>query len=967
MGTMGTPVLLDRASSPWKIAAAYVLFSLIWIFFSDSLVGRLARTPQQVEWMQSVKGTAWVVFSGVVLYLFVFRHIQKVRQLESQARSSLVEGERIGAFGTLTRDEKGAIAWSDGVSRLFGLELGARAGLDTLLSRVHPDDRERVAAELNRPFTVQDLAPYEFRVLRGGDERRVRCLRRLESEAGHRTMLTVFQDVTELRGMERAAGETLSILRGSLEATADAIVVVAADRTILAWNDRFLRMWNLRGDEMPVSDVAFVERVIPVVRNPERFSQWIDEIYRRTEIACFDLVELVDGRVFERFTGPVPLADGPPARIWSYREVTERIRAEEELRRRDEHLSESQRLAQLGSFEIDASRESVTVSEGLLAIYGLPEETRELPVELFRRFRHPDDAELVDRQLAEIRQGRGSREAEFRIARKDGSIRWVAARARLVRRGDGSDVVFGVMQDITERRQIAGALEELEQQKEALSRNVTLLLRSTLAGLVTVDLSGRTLLVNEAASQMLHYGKDELVGQPLHERVHRDSAGDPCPLRDANVGSLPVQLFNQQLIRKDGSVLPCDMLISPILEGEVRVGSSLAFIDISERKNLESQLERADRLAGLGRLAANIAHEINNVLMGILPFAELMARQTDGAVVRAGEQIRGSVQRGRRITHEILRFGRPVEPSLAPVAVRPWLESLGEELAGIVGTRGQWTLSLPERDLWIRADAEQLGQVFTNLAVNAVSALPEEGGEVELSVGEERAGETLPFGTVPSTASRWVRMSLHDEGEGIGPDVLPQIFEPFYTTRREGTGLGLPIAQKLVAAHGGVVFVESAGGKGTSFHVLLPAIDAPVVPAGPRPSDPAFPDARSGRGGTILLVEDDPDVAAGLVAGLELEGFQVPVARTGAEAISMARELRPRAVILDVGLPDMEGDVVCERLLAANPSLPVIFSTGHGDAARLAHWLERDNVRLLMKPYSFDELLPLLHERLRHG
>jgi len=200
-------------------------------------------------------------------------------------------------------------------------------------------------------------------------------------------------------------------------------------------------------------------------------------------------------------------------------------------------------------------------------------------------------------------------------------------------------------------------------------------------------------------------------------------------------------------------------------------------------------------------------------------------------------------------------------------------------------------------------------------------------------------------------------MVVADSGCGIPPNTLPYIFEPLFTTKHSGTGLGLAVAQQIVLRNGGVISVESTVGEGTRFHIDLPAAALPVREASP--SDPEAGQQLSVR--CVVIVEDEPSVASGLEAILEAEGVEVHVVGRGGEAAAAVAKFGPDAILLDMSLPDMSGAAVYEQIVARWPDVPVIFSTGHADEARLPQWSSK-HVGFLRKPYSSDVLLTKLRE-----
>jgi signal transduction histidine kinase len=379
-------------------------------------------------------------------------------------------------------------------------------------------------------------------------------------------------------------------------------------------------------------------------------------------------------------------------------------------------------------------------------------------------------------------------------------------------------------------------------------------------------------------------------------------------------------------------------------------------VDESERLRLENRLLQAERISSLGRLAASVAHEFNNVLMGIQPFIDLLTKRAgaDPAVKLAAPRIADAVARGKRITQEILRFTRIGEPTRVPVNVAEWLQAFEPELIQLAGPLVTVTT---ESDplLAMLADAHQLRQVFANLVVNAHHAMPN-GGRLEIRAATDALtdGNALPISAV--------HFSIRDTGVGIPQDTLHYIFEPLFTTKKfGGTGLGLAVASQVVQQHQGHIYAESTLGEGTTFHILIPAAPAASVAPTPRQqmtSRRVRPPMR------VTMIEDDESVGAGLVAILDFEGISTDWVRLGTEAVSRIAARLPDAVILDLGLPDLDGMKVYEQIAARWPDLPVLFSTGHGDQNLLTNTPNGKKVGYLQKPYESDTLLAALDDLL---
>ncbi|HEV7571431.1 MAG TPA: ATP-binding protein [Thermoanaerobaculia bacterium] len=378
-------------------------------------------------------------------------------------------------------------------------------------------------------------------------------------------------------------------------------------------------------------------------------------------------------------------------------------------------------------------------------------------------------------------------------------------------------------------------------------------------------------------------------------------------------------------------------------------------VDESERLRLENRLLQAERISSLGRLAASVAHEFNNVLMGIQPFIDLLTKRagSDPAVKVAAPRIADAVARGKRITQEILRFTRIGEPTRAPVNVAEWLHAFEPELVQLAGPLVTVTTEA-EPSLTMLADAHQLRQVFANLVVNAHHAMPN-GGRLEVRASGDAMNDGNPT-PIPA-----VHFSISDTGVGIPQDTLHYIFEPLFTTKKfGGTGLGLAVASQVVQQHQGHIYAESTLGEGTTFHILIPAAPSESVLMPPQPS----PSRRVRPAMRVTLVEDDESVGAGLVAILDFEGIATDWVRLGTEAVARIAARFPDAVILDLGLPDLDGMQVYEQIAARWPDLPVLFSTGHGDQDLLTNAPAGKKVGYLQKPYESDTLLAALDELL---
>ncbi len=499
---------------------------------------------------------------------------------------------------------------------------------------------------------------------------------------------------------------------------------------------------------------------------------------------------------------------------------------------------------------------------------------------------------------------------------------------------------------VEERERAAAALRESEAHFRSLIENAGDLI-------IIVNHDWIVEYVSPSVVRLLGFTEDLLEQKPLDAFIHpQDLLTERSVLLQnlTTVGSADFRLRH-----RDGTWRAFHALVQRVDLHWLSSGILLTCRDVTERQLLQRQLEQAHRVASLGRLAATVAHEFNNVLMGIQPFAELIERSPDDArkTREYGSRIAESARRGRRISELIVRYTRDLELQIVTFELSAWMSELTSELRALLPSSIALSVKPPDYPVWIAGDPPLLTQVFVNMALNARDAMPQ-GGKLEIRTDETFTNPNLSRGgrLVPS-----LKITFADTGKGISADALPHIFEPLFTTKKaSGTGLGLSIAHHIVTKHGGAIYVDSLEGFGTTFHILLPQVEAPPC----RVEVEEVRDAGRFAPAKVLLIEDDETVAEALSVILGCEGYEVEVLHTGIGAEEAFVRVQPDLVILDIGLPDVSGEVVLGRLLAIDPDLRVIVSTGHGVGLRLQH----RTVEILQKPYDMDTLLRAVQERL---
>ncbi|HKO56498.1 MAG TPA: PAS domain S-box protein, partial [Thermoanaerobaculia bacterium] len=513
-----------------------------------------------------------------------------------------------------------------------------------------------------------------------------------------------------------------------------------------------------------------------------------------------------------------------------------------------------------------------------------------------------------------------------RVRRKDGTLMHVAFYQNEIT-VDGEQVVIGTCADITESVRAQQALEESEQRYRELVEEVTDIL-------YTVDREGRFLSLSRSFERSTGYPVEEWIGRPFAELFTSRSA--PAALdhfQRALAGDTGI-VREYDLEARSGAMVTVEVSAQPRYVDGVIVGTMGMARDVTEHRTIARKLEESKRMSSLGQVAASLAHEFNNVLMGIQPFVEVIGRSAPPSrnLSDALAHITRAIGRGKRASQEILRFANPKEPQLFAIDVRRWLPTLLGQLVAALPSSIALSSSMDPAVRYILGDREHLEQVITNLVFNARDAIAGSG--------------TIHIGLSLADPAN-VRVSVSDNGTGIPSQLLDRIFEPLFTTKRNGTGLGLAIARRLMESQGGSLTAENRPDGGSAFHLLLPAATTPSPAT--QPLAGATPSVKR-----VLLVEDDLSVGTGLNELLTAEGYETTWVRAAGEAAEAVRRVQPQVAIIDVNLPDGNGVDLVPLLRAEQRDLPIILSTGH---VELNLSYEKERILSLMKPYEIGDLL----------
>jgi PAS domain S-box-containing protein len=564
---------------------------------------------------------------------------------------------------------------------------------------------------------------------------------------------------------------------------------------------------------------------------------------------------------------------------------------------------------------------------------------------------------VAPEDLAEARERIRQRvEGEFVLTcvRKDGSRLRVEFRTRQTRLGERPIRVVA-LRDVTQRERTAELLRESETRLRRI-------LEATFDGVV-ISRDGAIVDVSEGAERFFGLSRKELLGRPVLDVVapaEREEVGRR--LQEQTLG-----VHESLVIAARREVVPVMVVtVQSTLEGEpVRVA---ALRDLRgarrlerERRQLELQVERSQRVESLGVLASGIAHDFNNLLVGVLGCADVLLatlkEPDDRAMV---ETIRTAGERAASLTKQMLAYaGRRSLTTTEPVDLAELFRELGALLGASLSKKARLELALAKESV-VLGERATLMQVFMNLLTNASDALEGESGQIRVT--SERVNEPDGRWSTALGASvhsgNWVLVRVSDTGVGMDEVTRTRIFEPFFTTKPSGHGLGLGSCLGIVKAHGGAILVESVPGTGSAFSVLLPATELGSKSAAPAEvtTSPC----------SVLVVDDEPLVRSHVRRVLEKYGFSVAEAPDGGAGLEAIARTRPDVVLLDMSMPDLDGVEIVRRLRASGANVPVVLYSGNLDAARERGLAPGMVQGMLQKPFHQAELLRVIeHARRR--
>jgi PAS domain S-box-containing protein len=822
---------------------------------------------------------------------------------------------------------------------------------------IHPEDRLRIRQLFDETVQTGAGKPAEFRLLLKDG-----AVRYLESQGGVirdkagavSSVIVVSRDMTKRKRAEEKLKASEDRFRCLFQTANDAIILTDVSGNIGAWNSAAQRMFGYSEEEVRSKPLTSLL--------PERYRERQQAGFGLTTASRFIAIAVElhglrkDGSEF-----PLELSlstwrsDGERAYSATLRDITERDQTRqtlEQLRRQNELLLNSAGEGICGlnregkiTFINPAAAKMLGYSVG--EVVGCSWQEVVCRTQAQQAPPWPTASSL----RATLDYGTVHRVADQQFWRKNGthfSAEYVCTPVRDKNVCTGAVVVF---KDNTEHQQVAAQLRE----QAALIEDAT-------DAICVINMDARIIYWNKSAASLYGWSAHEAIGRIAHDLLFKRETHRPDQAfrtlidnREWKGELLQVTKAGREIVVQSRWTLMHDNQGTP---------KSILVIntDITEKKDLEAQFLRAQRLESIGRLAGGIAHDLNNVLSPILMIAPLLeSKLADPEDRKMLEMAATSARRGADLVGQILSFSRGAEEKQSLVQIRTLINEqvkvARQTFPPSIDVRSKVAQDLR----LVLGNATQLFQVVMNLCVNARDAMPN-GGILSLEAENVLLDNEYVRLHPEAKTGPHVVLTISDTGTGIPPEILDKIFKSFFTTKKpgRGTGLGLSTVLTIVTNHHGHMRVKSEVGKGAKFDIYLPASEAGAAQG----KNEHVADSPKGHGEWVLVVDDEETIREITTATLEHAGYCALTASDGTEAVARYARYKDRIsiVIADMVMPFMDGGAMIQALKRMNPAVKILAMSGRIEDKALDHLIEKKEIVFLSKPFSSEKLLTSVHQ-----
>ncbi len=942
-----------------RIVAIYSLFGLVWIYGSDTVLGWLVHDPAVMVKIAVIKGSLFIFCTATLLYFLINRFIRQLTSAETGQIESLKNYEAIFNAtneAIFVQDAKSGhiLDINDRMLEIYGYtrEEALAVGIGDLSEGVSPYSQAEAAEKVRRTLLEgPQVFVWHSRKKNGGLFWSEVSLRRISIHDSDR-IIAVVRDISDRKQLDDALLMREKRHRTILDSAMDGFWIVSREGRLLEINDAYCRMSGYSKQElltMNIADFDVNETTNDAVAHNDRImGQGEDRFvaqHRRKNGTVYDV------EVSAKF---IPIEGG--ILMAFLRDITDRNRMEESLRESKATFKAFYDLGLVGLTITSPEKGWVNINECLCNMLGYTE--AELRTMTWDQLTHPDDLTADVEQFEQLLGGNiDGYELEKRFLTRSGGIVFTKLVVRCVRKSDRSvDFIAAMVEDITGHKQAETALKESASKIASIVNNVP-----GHVAFVTAD-TLKYEFVNDAFEKSFGIPREKIIGSFIKDIIGENNYRFALTyIKEVRAGKSASYENVFDLVSGKRWI---QVNYNPITDSNGHVVSiAVHSFDITDHKEHENERLKIEKLESLGVLAGGIAHDFNNILtviMGNISFARMFIDHTHKSY-NALDGAEKATVRATELARQLLTFARGGTPVKKVVSLR----NLVNETVSMAlhGSNVKAVIDIPDSIHAIEADEGQISQVFHNIIINATQSMPG-GGTLTVTARNEMLDNDMSMSLSPGS---YIRLLFTDEGCGIPDTDLNKIFDPYFTTKVSGHGLGLASCRSIIVKHGGNISVSSTVNTGSTFTLHLPSIGETI------PDCRIVLDTQTVRdtnGGSVLVMDDEEmilELAAGL---LEEIGYQVTMCHDGTEAIRHYKAARDSgkpfsAVIMDLTIPGgMGGIEAAKEILGIDPAARLIVSSGYSDSPVMSDYISYGFAGAIAKPYRVSELAHILRSSL---
>ena len=762
------------------------------------------------------------------------------------------------------------------------------------------------------------------------------------------------QDMTARRLAEYEREKSISLLKATLESTADGILAVDRNGTWTEFNQKFLDIWNIPASIRDIGKAkATLDHVINYIVDSDTFLSKMKTLYQKPEDSSFEIISLKDGRILEQYSQPQWLRQKIVGRVWTIKDITHHKQTEKKLQ-----ASQKRFLTVLNSLDAtiyvaDFTTYEILFMNDYMKKVFKKDATGKICWDIFRASSGPCSNCTNNKLLDENKKPTG---VCIWQGQNPVSKRWYVNYDRAIEWTDGQMVKLQIAIDITDQKKAEEKLLQSEGQYREYFEGI-------FSGTYISNPDGKLIACNKEYKNIFGFGStQQAMDTPIKAL---------CVNPDERVGFLnllknkkQITGYEPNLKKIDGTRLNLIENSSGVFDEKGNLVQIRGFLlDITEQKKLETQLMQAQKMEAIGTLAGGIAHDFNNILTGIFGYAQL-AEIHINQPEKAKEHIAQLVKSGQRaaaLIRQILTFSKQSEFKKHPLSVYILLK----EALKLIRSSIPSNISIKENifsKAMIIADPTQIHQVIMNLCTNAYQAMSNAEGLLTVGLDEIEIFEQKNFPGPEILKGNYIRLEIIDTGPGINKKNMERIFDPYFTTKEtgKGTGLGLAVVDGIVKKQKGFIKAYSKAGHGSKFQVFWPIIEQSIVPeAFVKKETDLFTGTE-----TIMLVDDEADILKTLQIFLQRRGYKIQMFNDGKSALKAFIESPQQfdLIVTDMTMPHMTGDKLSREIFKIRKDMPIILCTGYSETFSENKARKIGICKYVQKPITGSDLAALIRE-----